>query len=80
MCALFSTPGSFKDFHLLLFLVEWYTVLRSHLHCARTYGRCAGISDKEVITVSQGYAYSGGGLKIKSGFGYIYKGQPTKEY
>lgn len=53
----------------------WY-----HWHCARTYGRCAGISDKEVVTVAQGYAYSGGDLKIKSGFGSISVGQPTKEY
>ena len=50
-------------------------MLWSHLHCARTYDRCAGISDKEVITVSQGYAYLGGGLKIKSCFGSISKGQ-----
>jgi hypothetical protein len=32
------------------------------------YACCAGVSDKEVIKVSQGWADDGQGLKIKSGF------------
>lgn len=58
-----------------MFLVEWSykwylaTAGWSDLPCAMAYGCCAEVSDKEVITASQGYSDGSGGEKAKSGFG-----------